>query len=161
MTLHEAQRRLKPFDIRREVAESIQATEDAYLVLNRKQLRRGRDKNDNYLSPKYSEDPYFKSKEAALRYANWKKSIDVQTDKPFDVPNLYINGRFHNSLHLVANTRVIDFISASPDAKGIEQKFNQNKIYGLTDESKAKYIPENLFPELKQRITSKLGFGFK
>src|ERR1041384_7595437 len=101
MTLHEVQRRLKGFDIITEVADSVDETKEAMIELNRKQLLRGLDNDGEYLSPKYSEDPYFKSKESAARYAAWKKRIEPEkTDRPEDVPNLYIIGTFHSSIKI-------------------------------------------------------------
>ena len=156
MTLHSLQRALAGFDIREEVKASIEETKDKILELNKGQLLRGLDKFGRYLSPKYSEDPFFKSKEAALRYANWKASIDQPTDKPFDVPNLYINGRFHNSIQVDVDTKNLIFSASSPDASSIEGKFSDN-IYGMTSESKQEYVPFYFFPVLKNKIEAKTG----
>jgi hypothetical protein len=160
MTLHELQRRLKGFNLQNEVAGSVNETKEAMLSLNRMQLLRGLDKEGNYLSPKYSEDPFFKSKESAKRYAQWKKKIEpVKTDRPEDVPNLYIVGVFHGSIDVKANASDYTFTSSASFSGGVEGKFQG--IYGLTAESKTEtYIPDYLLPSVQRKITSKLGFKF-
>lgn len=160
MTLHELQRRLKGFSLNTEVADSVNETKDAMLALNRMQLLRGLTKDGGYLSPKYSEDPFFKSKESAKRYAQWKKRIEpVKTDRPEDVPNLYIVGVFHSKIDVKANASEYTFTNTASFAGGVEGKFKD--IYGLTSESKSKtYIPDYLLPAVQKRITSKLGFKF-
>lgn len=161
MTIHELQRRLKSFSIESEVSDSINATKEAMLSLNRMQLLRGLNKDGNYLSPKYSEDPFFKSKESAKRYAVWKKKIEpVKTDRPEDVPNLYIIGAFHSKIDVKASANEYTFSNTINFAGGVEGKFKD--IYGLTTESKAEtYIPDYLLPAVQDRITKKLGFKFE
>lgn len=160
MTLHELQRRLKGFSLQSEVADSVNETKEAMLSLNRMQLLRGLTSEGEYLSPKYSEDPFFKSKESAKRYAQWKKKIEpVKTDRPEDVPNLYIVGVFHGSIDVNANANEYTFTSSASFASGVEGKFSD--IYGLTSESKSEtYIPEYLLPSVQRKVTSKLGFKF-
>lgn len=160
MTLHELQRRLKGFNLRKEVADSVNETKEAMLSLNRMQLLRGLTKDGDYLSPKYSEDPFFKSKESAKRYAAWKKKIEpVKTDRPEDVPNLYIVGVFHGKIDVKANAKDYIFTNTASFASGVESKFKG--IYGLTSESKSEtYIPDYLQPAVQKRVTNKLGFKF-
>lgn len=160
MTLHELKRRLKGFDLLVEVADSVNETKEAMLTLNRMQLLRGLTKDGNYLSPKYSEDPFFKSKESAKRYAQWKKRIEpIKTDRPEDVPNLYIIGVFHSKIDVKANASEYEFTNTASFASGVEGKFKG--IYGLTAESKSEtYIPDYLLPAVQKRVTGKLGFKF-
>lgn len=141
------------------VSEGVAATEEQILFLNRQQLLRGLDKYGNYLSPKYSEDPYFKSPESARRYAEWKSRIEPHTDKPFDVPNLFITGRYHSTIDVTVKDASIETMASDPNAASIESKFS-NDIYGLNPESKAIYIGEHLFDQVKARIKNKLGLKF-
>lgn len=161
MTLHELQRRLKGFDLATEVAASVEETSEAMLNLNRQQLLRGLDSEGHYLSPKYSEDPYFKSKESAERYAKWKKAIEPEkTDRPIDVPNLFITGVFHREIRVDVNSSEYKFSDSASFAGGVIGKFG-DVIFGLTAESKRDtYIPEYLLPIVKYRIERKLGFKF-
>lgn len=160
MTLHELQRRLKGFDIISELAGSVEETKEEMLELNRMQLLRGLDSEGDYLSPKYSEDPYFKSKESAKRYAEWKKRIEpIKTDRPEDVPNLYIIGVFHSKIGVDVGASEYTFSNSASFSSGVESKFKN--IYGLNPESKSEtYIPDYLLPSIKKRVTNKLGFKF-
>lgn len=160
MTLHELSRRLKGFDLPTEVADSVNETKEAMVSLNRMQLLRGLTKEGEYLSPKYSEDPFFKSKESAKRYAQWKKRIEpVKTDRPEDVPNLYIIGTLHGGIEVNANSSEYTFTNTVSFAGKVEGKFKN--IYGLTSESKSEtYIPDYLLPAIQKRVTKKLGFKF-
>lgn len=147
------------FDLLQTVSEGVQDTEDQILFLNRMQLLRGLDRHGNYLSPKYSEDPFFKSPESARRYAEWKARIEPHTDKPFDVPNLFITGRYHSSIDIRVSNAEIETMSSDPNAANIEGKFSED-IYGLNPESKSVYIEEHLFDRVKEGIRKKLGFKF-
>lgn len=159
MTLHELQRRLSRFDLLKLLSESANESKERIADYNREQLLLGLDSNENYLSPRYSEDPFFKSKESAQRYAQWKNKIEPKRDKPFDVPNLYITGRFHNSIEVEVGPTEIGLFSDDANSIGIEQKFTTD-IYGLNNESKREYIPKHLLPILKNKITGKLGLKF-
>lgn len=153
------QRRLDKFDLLQTVSEGVEATEDQILFLNRMQLLRGLDKYGKYLSPKYSEDPFFKSPESAKRYAEWKARIEPKTDKPFDVPNLFITGRYHSSIDVRVKDASIETMASDPNAASIEDKFSED-IYGLNPESKSIYIEDHLFDQVKNRVNKKLGFKF-
>lgn len=155
MTLHQLNKSLIDFDIKTAAVDSVRATKETIIDYNKHQLLRGKTSNGNFLSPKYSEDPYFKSRESALRYATWKKSIEPATDKPFDVPNLFITGYFHGSIKIRVDQKDYRIYSEVPLSVDIENKFGDENIYGLNDESRREYIPEFLLPELKARIENK------
>ena len=158
MTLHELKRRLDRFDMVQTVSECVDETSDTMVDLNREQLLHGLDNEGNYLSPKYSEDPYFKSPESAKRYAEWKARIEPKRDKPFDVPNLFITGRYHASIDAHVGPETFDITSSDPNAGSIERKFK--KVYGLSAEYKSIYIDDHLFGRLKNKVTQRLGFKF-
>lgn len=159
MTVHELQRRLNRFQLLSELADSVKETQNVIVDYNREQLLMGVDSGGNYLSPKYSEDPYFKSPESAKRYAEWKSRIEPKRDKPFDVPNLFITGRFHSGIDINVSKTEIDVFSHDANAGSIEAKFSTS-IYGMNDETKREYIPKFLFPALKSRIEKQLGLKF-
>lgn len=159
MTLHEMQRRLKGFALQAVVAECIEETKGEIVLLNKDQLLHGLDKEGNYLSPKYSEDSYFKSTESARRYAEWKQKIDQVKDKPFDVPNLFITGKYHRGIGIDVSATTYTLFSRDSNASKIENKFSQ-KIYGLNPASKALYLPNYVMPLLKEKIQKRLGFKF-
>lgn len=76
----------------------IQRQGNILLELQRDQMYAGLDARGQNIAPRYSQDPWFKSKESAARYAAWKASLRQRRPAPFlpprpeDVPNLIITG---------------------------------------------------------------------
>lgn len=125
-------------------------TANEILNLNRQQMYSGLDNRGEPIRPKYSEDPYFKSKEAALRYAQWKKQITPHPQRDIDTPNLFITGRYHMSLELSVNEERYTIQGTDVDAAKIEKKFKT--AMGLNDESKSIYRRDTMHPLLVKRI---------
>jgi hypothetical protein len=90
---------LGEFDAEKELQEIVSSHPEKLSDLQRDQMMEGRGVDGEFIRPFYSENPYFKSKESADRYANWKQKITPNPQRPKDVPNLYINGYFHDSLY--------------------------------------------------------------
>lgn len=63
--------------------------------MQRRQLMSGERSDGERMRPSYFEDPFFKSKESARRYANYKAKVFGTADRHYSSPNLYINGYFH------------------------------------------------------------------
>lgn len=96
------------------------------------QLMTGVDGDGKKLSPGYLEDPYFKTKSAAKKYAMWKKQITPPMEsylgipaRSVFVPNLFINGYFYS------------LVEATPTAEGLSIGTSGDKL-GLEVESKYK-----------------------
>ena len=76
----------------------IQRQGNILLELQRDQMYAGLDARGQYITPRYSQDSWFKSKESAARYAAWKASLRQRRPAPYlpprpeDVPNLIITG---------------------------------------------------------------------
>ncbi len=159
VTIAEMSRRFEKFNLIDEAADIMQQHEQELADYNRMQLYKGLDADGNFLSPKYSEDPFFKSKESAARYAQWKKDITPDPDRPLDVPNLFINGYYHFSIIAVVRGNVVEFVSNNAIGDSIKRKYK--RANGLTDESIQKYRGVLLFPLLVRRIAAKTGVGIK
>lgn len=80
-------------------------------TMNREQMWEGLDSTGKGIRPRYSEDPFFKSPEAAQRYADWKWKI-TPSSRDADTPNLFITGPFYRS---VTAERQGDFIQFGTD----------------------------------------------
>lgn len=111
------------------------------LDLNRNQLLHGLDENGNLL-PRYVDDPFFKTREAAERYADWKDRINPNNETPSGIMNFYINGHFHQSLYFEGHSIKTD--SKIPDDAKERLRIN---IIGLTNESKNN-LAQNIKPYL-------------
>lgn len=120
-------------------AKALEKDKEKILSLNRLQLFEGKDSDGNDLSPTYQEDPYFKTRESAQRYSDWKDKITPNPKRKPGVPNLYINGYFHNSIDASVRVDGIQFDSSFDKASSIENKFGSH-IYGLNDESKTELM---------------------
>ena len=145
MTVAELGRRLKKVDITKIAGQSLQRNSDKVRELNIQQLMQGLNSEGQQLSPKYSEDPYFKSRESALRYARWKKKLFPDT--PFDVPNLIIIGTFHNSVTAKRAGNQVQFRASATFASSIAAKYG-NKELGLSPDSKQTAYREIVRPDL-------------
>lgn len=96
------------------------------------QLMKGEGVDGRPLSPKISQDPYFKSPESAKRYADWKHQLYPET--PYDVANLTITGYYHNSLSLTATITRVQYDAGASFSNSIAAKYG-NKQLGLNDDS--------------------------
>ena len=129
--------------------------------LVREQLYCGVDGNGEYLSPSYDNDPYFKEegpwKGRAQAYKLWKYEITppmvgLRTSihaRPYDIPNLFIDGTFHDSIKAKLMKDGLDiYTSGFEDGPTIERKYGDN-IFNLTDDSKDFFILYKLQPHLE------------
>jgi hypothetical protein len=131
------------------VSDVVARTPDVILDLNRDQLLQGRDADGNLLSPTYTNDPYFKTREAAGRYAkmkyNWEEAhrqrmsyAELYGEKPADVPNLIVTGPFQDSMFVQTSMDSYTIDSMYKDADDISAKY-KNRVYGLAPKSKEFY----------------------
>ena len=103
------------------------------LDLNREQLMEGKTAENEDVSPKYSEDPYFKKEGAAERYIAWKSKITPNPKRNPDAPNLFIDGTFHATFKLSFEGDDIVVTSDSQISRDVSRKFAN--IFGLTDDN--------------------------
>lgn len=154
-TIAEMARRFKAINLTEEAAGVMEQTAEEIADLNRRQLYQGLDRDGKPLSPKYTEDPYFKSVEAAIRYAKWKQQITPDPARPWDVPNLFIVGRFHGSIGVDVSGDKYQMNSSDPNASDIGAKFKT--ALGLNESSKKQYREQTLHPALRWRVAAKTG----
>ena len=95
-----------------EVVEALVSMhQDVLLSLNRDQMLLGRNADGELLTPDYLSDPYFKTQEQAVAYANMKYGLEAQhktrmstmldyPDKPKNTPNLIVTGEFQDGCSL-------------------------------------------------------------
>ncbi len=116
------------------ISEDLEILEE----LQKDQLYAGRDASGDFVSPSYLEDTFFKSPEAAERYAQRKDRIQARDSgmaislfgpKPYDVPDLIITGRLvYDSVRasISNNTLAINF-------SGMGARINEKKYRGVLD----------------------------
>lgn len=129
------------------------------------QLFEGKDSEGNDLRPYYSEDlrsngGWFKTPEAAERYAEWKRGLTYPNgagaNRNPDAPNLYINGNlFHDTLILDIADDFIAFVNTDPRARQIMERYGREK-FGLNNVNfelvKDLYIKEPLLKMLRNAL---------
>lgn len=155
MTVKELLNRFKEIDLVQVAIVVIDEYAPDVEMLNRQQLYDGLDQDGRYLSPRYSEDPFFKSSEDAFRYAEWKQQITPNPNRPFDVPNLFINGQFHYSRQLRIVDKRLVFESDDHNSPDIVRKYKN--IDGLTPKSVLWFRENELYPDMLQKLAEKTG----
>jgi len=140
--------------------EVLNTTGPIALEANKDQLYDGKLSTGEDISPTYLEDPYFKSKESAQRYSDWKDEITPNKRRKKGVSNLFINGAYYASIQVQAKGGGLLYRSSFTDAADIESKFSLD-VYGLGGEYRDSFLEDNLVPEWQQRIESETGLKFK
>lgn len=139
------------------VAEVAREYDDVLLNLNRDQMLQGRDAEGQVLAPSYLDDPYFKSRQAAERYARMKYVLESRhkariwnpqlfPDKDSNTPNLIIRGDFQDAMFIRTSPDGFTIGSSYVDAPDIENKYPG--LFGLAPESRVYFWNEFLRKEL-------------
>ena len=129
------------------------------LEMVRMQLLEGKAANGENLRPSYSEDlqpgGFFKSRESAKRYADWKLTISypAQVHRDPDTPNLYINGKFHSELDLKVGDSEMKVDGSTSYADRIMDKYGKQN-FGLTDDNCKLLVSDYIYPQLLKTINS-------
>jgi hypothetical protein len=147
---------LQEFDFGQELEKIVTENVAEIEELQRQQLLKGKDINGEWIRPFYSENPYFKKPGAALKYAQWKQVITPNPERPLDVPNLYINGQFHNSLRVeVADS---EFRVDSDDYNAESIIGTHTTALGLDEEERREFAENITLPQIKEVLREKTGF---
>lgn len=141
---------IQVIDITITAAESLELNIDEFARKNREQLYDGKKSDGQDLSPTYLEDPYFKTKEAAQRYSDWKDKITPNSKRKKTVPNLYINGAYYRSRSVQVTGDTIVYTATFKGAE-MENKYGK-EINGLGGEYKEVFIEETLSPTFKAKV---------
>ena len=144
-----------------EIAEnSLKVHEEDIAQFNRQQLYDGKRHDGQDIFPSYFEDPYFETREAAQAYSDWKDKITYSRVRTKGVPNLYINGFFHSSIHAEVVGQEVNISSgwaeAAPD---IIAKYS-DEIFGLNDEKREIFIDQYLEESFQKEVTEITGLNF-
>lgn len=124
----------------------IMDNEAMILDMNRGQMLDGLNNEGLEIRPLYSQDPYFKTNQSAQAYIRWKQIITPNSKRNPDVPNLYINGQFHNSLTLqhLGNKIVVKGQASFSD--DIDAKYKN--VLGLSPQNQNFLNADKIYPGL-------------
>lgn len=141
------------------IDESLAETKEAFIKANKKQLLEGKRSDGNDITPSYLDDPYFKTRESAQRYSDWKDRITPNPKRKSGTPNLFIKGPFHNSIDVSFNRDTISFDASFHAANAIEDKYT-SKIFGLGGDIKKDYLNNDLSPVIQEKISTFVNLRF-
>lgn len=166
----ELQRRLETLP--EAIRECVDYNQDEILQLRKDELLLGRDSDGNPFTPGYTEDPYFKTPQAADAYADYKYRAEAihaariehvlkYPNKDSNTPNLRYTRDRYNSLsfhdQMFIRTSKDSFIIGSTfkDASLINAKYH-NKVFDLGPGAKEYFRKWLLFPALYNHIWKNL-----
>lgn len=129
--------------------EVVEESTDAVLHEQKNQLLEGKNPDGFDITPSYFDDPYFKSPESAKRYSDWKDRITPNPKRKKGTPNLFINGRYHNSIEVLSSSVGVT-INASFLQTEISNKYGD--VLGLNPEHASKYSVEVVAPKGVEKI---------
>jgi len=137
------------------IVEILDKDKPILVELQKDQLYAGLNAEGQPLTPSYSSDPYFKSKDAALRYAAWKQKLNQRKEnsifptRDIDNPNLIINGKLvYDTIFAQITDKSIIISARSSIISKIESKYNEP--FGLSKTAWTFYIEEYKFIERLQ-----------
>lgn len=153
MNLREFSDKVSSFDFEKVYGGLIDDKAVDILEMNRDQLMEGKSSEGKDLRPYYSEDPWFKKPGAAIRYAAWKQRITPNPLRKRDVPNLFINGRYHSNFFFKRNGTEFEVGSKDPNSSKIEPKYAH--IHTLTPENCIK-LGNEIMPDILGEFIKKI-----
>lgn len=146
---------LDGFDIVSEAGKIVQDNKQQVLELNKDQLWAGENTEGMPIRPSYFEDPFFKTKQQARAYANWKQKITPNPNRHYGTPNLYINGYYYRSLDMRVQGTEVVYTSTLIGGEDIDAQY-QN-IRGLSPINMQRFINTKILPELIQALNNAIG----
>lgn len=159
MTIKGLYNKVKQLNTDRIIEKVFEENIDTLNEKNKEQLLAGKNRLGEDIGPTYFEDPYFKTPAAAIRYSDWKDRITPNSKRKRGVPNLYIDGTYHNSRKTTISgdtiTYTADFLEQEIEAKYGDQ------INGLGGEFKSEFLENNIRPAINKEITAVTGLQFK
>lgn len=146
--------------------EALRPREQLIMSHQYQQLFDGKASNGEDIRPYYTEDikprGYFRSRESAERYAQWKLNgipYPYRADRNPDAPNLYITGKFHEELGVKFLQDTIVIGAKTIYAANIVAKYGLS-TFGLTGDNWGVILRENgVYKDILQSMVEELNNG--
>lgn len=105
------------------------------------------------LTPSYLNDPWFKSKQKASNYMEWKQSITPNPKRKPENPNLFINGKFYGTLEIFFRPDEFEIDSADPTGADIIRKYGK-AAFGLNSNYLNEYVKSRYYNKVLKVVKS-------
>lgn len=143
------------------ISDILDRHKSVLVELQKDQLYAGQNAKGKKLAPSYLNDPFFKSKESAQRYSDFKARINprahnsIFATKDKDTPNLIITGGLiYDTIFANVTDKSLIIDARSSIISIIEQKYTEP--FGLNQTAWDFFTEKYLMKELKQEIANYL-----
>lgn len=134
--------------------EILQNQKDFITEINKEQLFDGRATTGEDIRPYHSENKYFKNQEAVQKYIDKKEKFSKNVLRNKNIPNLYINGKFHSEIKSINTTSGVEVVASGKMALKILPDFDN--ILGLTPQNKNIVAQNIIIPKLIEYLKTYL-----
>lgn len=160
MTIAGMKRRFEQLNTDMVIYDCMKASENDIRDLNLEQIYDGKTNTGEDIRPTYLEDPYFQGNlQWAFGYSKWKDDITPNPRRTRHVPNLFINGFYHNSRSVLVVGDKIVYNSSAAFGSEIEQKYKN--LDGLGGRYKNIFLETYLTPVLREKMFEQTGLLMK
>jgi hypothetical protein len=141
--------------------ECMERNQGVFVHLVTEQMYSGLRGDGTYITPSYDDDPFFEEPgmwyHDSEGYKAWKGAITPPMSssllglppRPYDVPNLFINGKFYSEIYTVSGDRQIELrVVESGDGPSILGKYG-DELFDLVGTSVQYFNEEYLLPHLQ------------
>lgn len=150
----------------RSAMEDNPAVELEMVEMQKEQLYAGKRSDGRDIAPTMDEDPFFRTRDAAMRYMLRKRqrfaTNPFDAMRKFNVPNLILStGLFHSGFYVDFGPDAVKMCNDQgvPNERGIlvdvYSKYGQ-ETFGLTDENWDLLMRRDVIPQLRERIMQKI-----
>ena len=115
---------------------------ELFLKLQKQQLWDGKTIENKEIHPLHTENSFFKTREDAEKYIEWKESFTKNSKRNRNVPNLFIRGDFYSEIEITSDISGINFYAEGKMSSKIIHVFKN--ILGFTDYN-LELIKNNVF----------------
>lgn len=140
---------------------SMASHQGVFVHLICEQMYSGLKGDGTYITPSYDDDPFFEEPgqwfHGSERYKAWKGDITPPVSssllglppRPYDVPNLFINGKFYSEIYSETGDRQIKIqVAESGDGPSILGKYGE-ELFDIGGYAVQYFNEEYLLPDLQ------------
>lgn len=147
LTITSLAQKFQQLDTDKIVQESFEETKEDFKQSQKEQLKAGKTKTGQGITPRYR----------SPKYARVKHEMNPLPG--FGTPDLYLTGAFSQGLNVEFSSDTIDIISTDEKGPDLEHKYRD--IFGLGTTFKKNYLESSLAPLVREKISTFTGLSFE